>query len=390
MIEITEKYKCCGCTACASVCSHQCITMVEDAEGFKYPKVDTSLCVQCGLCEKVCPMQHPESDKDVIKVIGAKHNDAEVRKASSSGGAFSLIAQTFIANGGVVVGCAMNDKLQACHIVCQTEDELVRLRSSKYVQSNMDGVYPQIRRLLREGRKVLFSGTPCQVAGLRRYLIKSYDNLYCIDVLCHGVPSPKLFREYKQMMEQQYGAKATFVSYRCKKKEWKRLYIDLQFQNGKEYFKSATFDPYMQLFLGNGSQRNACFHCPFTTTHRQGDISLGDFWGIGRNHPELDDEKGISMILVNSDKGSEMFERIKTNTVCFDSTLDQAIAGNKVLVENITGEDKRNSFYATYVSEGLHCAFEKYTTKYSGTKQLYIRLMRSGLDLLRKLTHKGY
>lgn len=117
---------------------------------------------------------------------------------------------------------------------------------------------------------------------------------------------------------------------------------------------------------------------------------MGDFWGIGRNHPELDDDKGISMILVNSDKGSEMFERIKTNTVCFDSTLDQAIAGNKVLVENITGEDKRNSFYATYVSEGLHCAFEKYTTKHSGTKQLYIRLMRSGLDLLRKLTHKGY
>lgn len=390
MINIQDKRKCCGCTACASVCSHQCITMVEDAEGFKYPQVDAEKCVNCGLCEKVCPMLHPESDNEVRNVIGAKHKDAVVRKDSSSGGAFSLLAEEFISNGGVVVGCAMDENLQAKHIICTNKKDIVRLRSSKYVQSNMDGVYPQVRKMLREGRKVLFSGTPCQVAGLRRFLIKPFDNLYFIDILCHGVPSPKLFREYKEMMEAKYKAKANFVSYRCKKKEWKRLYIDLQFQNGKEYFKSATFDPYMQLFLGNGSQRNACFHCPFTTTHRQGDISLGDFWGIGRNHPELDDDKGISMILVNSDKGSEMFERIKTNTVCFDSTLDQAIAGNKVLVENITGEDKRNSFYATYVSEGLHCAFEKYTTKYSGTKQLYIRLMRSGLDLLRKLTHKGY
>lgn len=390
MINIQDKRKCCGCTACASVCSHHCISMVEDAEGFKYPQVDTEKCVNCGLCEKVCPMLHPESDNEVHNVIGAKHKDAAVRRASSSGGAFSLIAEEFIANGGVVVGCAMDENLQAKHIICTNKEDLVKLRSSKYVQSNMDGVYPQIRRLLREGRKVLFSGTPCQVAGLHRYLIKSYDNLYCIDVLCHGVPSPKLFREYKEIMEAKYKAKANYVSYRCKKKEWKRLYINLKFDNNKEYFKSATFDPYMQLFLGNISQRSSCFYCPFTTTNRQGDISLGDFWGIGRNHPELDDDKGISMILLNTNKGEEMFRGIKNDIDSFDSNINEAIAGNKVLVENITGEVKRNHFYADYVSEGLQCALEKNTIKYSPLKQSYIRFMRLSLDLLRKITHKGY
>lgn len=390
MINIKDNKDCCGCTACFSVCAHHCITMIEDAEGFLYPQVDASKCVHCGLCEKVCPMQHPESDNEVRNVIGAKHKDAAVRKDSSSGGAFTLLAEKFIDGGGVVVGCVMNEHLQAKHIICTNKEELVRLRSSKYVQSDMDGVYPHVRKMLREGRKVLFSGTPCQVAGLRRFLIKPFDNLYCIDILCHGVPSPKLFRQYKEMMEAKYKAKAYFVSYRSKKKEWKRLYINLKFDNNKEYFKSATFDPYMQLFLGNMSQRSSCFHCPFTTTNRQGDISLGDFWGIGRNHPELDDDKGISMILLNTNKGEEMFRAIKNDIDSFGNNINQAIAGNKVLVENIHGEEKRNHFYADYVSQGLHGALEKYTINYPMWKQLYIRFMRWGLDLLRKLTHKGY
>ena len=153
---------------------------------------------------------------------------------------------------------------------------------------------------------------------------------------------------------------------------------------------SATFDPYMQLFLGNMSQRSSCFHCPFTTTNRQGDISLGDFWGIGRNHPELDDDKGISMILLNTAKGEELFSGIKHDIVSFESNINQAIAGNKVLIENITGEEKRNHFYADYVSEGLYGALKKNTIKYPMWKQLYIRFMRWGLDLFRKLTHKGF
>ena len=364
--------------------------MVEDAEGFKFPKVDVSTCTDCGLCEKVCPILHPESEKNVTQVIGAKHKDGAIRKASSSGGAFSLFADMVISEGGVVVGCAMDKNLQAIHVICKTKDELTHLRSSKYVQSNMDGIFLQVRKLLQQRQKVLFSGTPCQVAGLRRFLLKPYDNLFCIDILCHGVPSPKLFREYKETMEKRCGAKANFVSFRCKKKEWKRLYIDMLFDNGKEYFKSATFDPYMQLFLGNQSQRSSCFHCPFTTIKRQGDISLGDFWGIDRLHPSLDDDKGISMILVNSDKGEEMYEKIKEGMACFDCNIETAIAGNMVLVENITGEEKRDMFYQSYVAEGLQMSLAKYTDHYSLWEQYYLRFMRWGLDIIRWIRHKSY
>ncbi|WP_370860497.1 Coenzyme F420 hydrogenase/dehydrogenase, beta subunit C-terminal domain [Parabacteroides faecis] len=390
MINITDKNQCCGCTACASVCGHNSITMVEDAEGFKFPKVDVATCVNCGLCEKVCPMLHPESERSVRRVIGAKHQDVVVRKACSSGGVFSLLAEVFIVEGGVVVGCAMDKNLHAVHIICETLEDIIRLRSSKYVQSNVEGIFPQVRKQLLDGRKVLFSGTPCQVAGLRKFLIKPFDNLYCVDVLCHGVPSPKLFKEYKEMMEQLYGSHALFISFRSKRKEWKRLYINLHFDNGKEYFKNATFDPYMQLFLSNKSQRNACFHCPFTTTNRQGDLSLGDFWGIGRDFPDLDDDKGISMILINSDKGKEMYSKIMHQIISFESNLDQAIYGNKVLVENILGEMQRNRYYATYVTEGLQVSFNKHTQHYSFWREYYIRLMRWGLDFIRYMRHTSY
>ena len=390
MINITDKNQCCGCTACASVCGHGSITMVEDAEGFKFPNIDTATCVGCGLCEKVCPMLHPESERSVKQVIGAKHQDAVVRKTSSSGGVFSLLAEVFIVDGGVVVGCAMDKNLQAVHIICETIEDIIRLRSSKYVQSNVEGIFPQVRKLLRDGRKVLFSGTPCQVAGLRRFLVKPFGNLFCVDVLCHGVPSPKLFREYKEMMEQQYGSQAHSVNFRSKKKEWKRLYINFRFDNGKEYFKNATFDPYMQLFLGNKSQRNACFHCPFTTTNRQGDISLGDFWGIGKNFPGLDDDKGISMILINSDKGEEMYSKIMYQITSFESNLDQAIYGNKVLVENILGEEQRDCYYSTFVADGLRVSFEKHTRYFSFWKESYIHLMRWGLDFIRYICHISY
>lgn len=390
MIHIKDKKDCCGCTSCASICTHNCITMVEDSEGYKFPRVDADKCVECGLCEKACPMLHPEASYDVKKVIGAKHKDASIRKSSSSGGIFFSFAENFINEGGVVVGCAMSENLEAKHVVCTTIDDLIRLRSSKYVQSNTEGIYAQVRSILREGKKVLFSGTPCQVAGLRRFLIKDYDNLFCIDILCHGVPSPKLFREYKESKEKEYGAKANFVSFRCKKHQWKRLHIDMLFDNGKEYYKSATYDPYMQTFLSNKSQRNSCFYCPFNTTQRQGDISLGDFWGIGKQYPELDDDKGITMILVNSEKGQKMYDMANTDIAAFDSTLDLAIAGNAVLIEHLPDEDRRNEFYKTYLQEGMSAAFAKHTTYYPAWRQYYLNFMRWGLDLVRKIQHKSY
>ena len=390
MIKITEKYACCGCTACASACPRHCITMEEDAEGFKYPKVNTILCTDCGLCEKSCPMAHPESYNNILQVIATKHNDETVRKASSSGGTFSLLAENIILQGGVVVGCAMDEQMRAKHIFCEKKENLSLLRSSKYVQSDIKGIYPLVRSLLRKGRKVLFTGTPCQVAGLHRYLHKPYDNLFCIDVLCHGVPSPKLLDIYKSKMESKYGSKAEFINFRYKKCEWKRLYTYINFKNGKQYYKYSEYDVYMNLFLSNRSQRSSCFHCPFTSIHRQGDISLGDFWGIGKFMPEWDDDKGISLVLLNNEKGKMLFESIANLLDGIVCDTEKAIAGNKVLCENIIGEDRRNAFYSDFVEYGYDAAIDKHVKIDPYPKQLYFTIMRRVKDRIYKIIKKGY
>lgn len=390
MISISDKSSCCGCTACASICPKGCIRMIEDDEGFKYPVVNPATCINCGLCEKVCPMMHPETENRVQKVYSAKNNDEAVRKTSSSGGVFSIIAQTIVRDGGVVVGCALDESLRARHMVANNENELVVFRSSKYVQSELDGVFIAVKERLREGKKVLFSGTPCQVAGLKRFLRKEYENLFCVDVLCHGVPSPKLYMDYIDREEKEFGSRAVSINFRNKQKGWKRLFIEVIFANSNRYFKFSGFDPYLSLFLNNKSQRSSCFHCPFTTVRRQGDISLGDFWGIGRRYPDYDDDKGISMILIDSEKGARLLDRIAPELCLEERDLDLAIAGNKVLVEPIKGEEARNHFYTDYVRNGYEFAMKQNTSVPSVWRQYFFTAMRSCLDLIRKFLHKGY
>ena len=390
MIRITDKAACCGCTACTSICPNGCIIMIEDDEGFKYPEVNPATCINCGLCEKVCPMKQPKTENRVLKVYSAKNNDETVRKMSSSGGVFSSLAQFVIRDGGVVVGCTLDESLRARHIVARNENELMAFRSSKYVQSELDGVFIAVKKDLREGKKVLFSGTPCQVAGLRKFLMKEYEDLFCVDVLCHGVPSPKLYKDYIDRKEREFGSRAVSINFRNKQKGWKRLFIEVIFANSDRYFKFSGFDPYMSLFLNNKSQRSSCFHCPFTTVSRQGDISLGDFWGIGKKYPDYDDDKGISMILVNSDKGRRLFNQVAPYICIRDSNIDLAMAGNKVLYEPIIGEESRNQFYADYVKEGYEVAINNNAFIPPLWKQRYYSVMRICLDIIRRVFHKGY
>ena len=390
MINIQEKKDCCGCTACDSICPRKCISMIEDIEGFKFPKVDISSCINCGLCEKVCPMIHPNSGFSIINVISAKNKSEVVRSKSSSGGIFSLLAELIIEKGGVVVGCTMDEKQNITHKIAFTKQELIAFRSSKYVQSDLDDTFIKIRDLLRKGRLVLFSGTPCQVAGLRHFLIKPFENLICVDVLCHGVPSPKLFREYLQMLEMKNGSKVINLNFRDKEKSWKRLHMKVDFENGKKYYKFSGYDKYLSLFLNNKSQRNSCFHCPFASLHRQGDISLGDFWGIGKRYPDFDDDKGISLVLLNSIKGKNLYRQIENNVVSFESDIEQAIAGNKVLYQSIVGEEKRNQFYMDYSDYGLQIALKNHVYIDPWLKQQYYIFMRVILDLIRKIFKIGY
>ncbi len=390
MIRIEHNKDCSGCAACADICGHGCIEMNADAEGFAYPHIDATKCVECGLCERVCPIINIPTDNTINKVLAVKNKDELTRFKSSSGGVFELLAKSVLAEGGIVVGCRLDDNTIAEHAIAHNMDELQAMLSSKYVQSSTIGIYKIVRELLCKGHKVLFTGVPCQVAALRNFLITPYDNLLTVDILCHGVPSPQILRDYKDRLEKRYGAKMTSLSFRYKEKSWKRLYINTTFANGKRHFLYAGYDSYMQLFLSDKLQRQSCFYCPYNTLHRAGDISLGDFWGIGKKFPDVDDNKGISMVLINNKKGANLWQTIANQTTYFTSDIDTAIAGNKVLVQHLPSDKASRDFYHDYTTLGFDAAISKHAPEKSWAYQTYYNIMRWGLDLVRKIKHESY
>ena len=221
MIELNSKQNCTGCSACANICPRGCIRMTADEEGFLYPKVNEEMCMDCGLCENVCPMQHKPQQHELLAVYGAKNNDDAVRFTSSSGGMFTLFAEFVLKQGGVVVGAALDEQLAVHHVLVDSLADLPKLRGSKYVQSKIGKIYSEVRQILRAGRKVLFSGTPCQIAGLKRYLVKPSENLLTVDVVCHGVPSPKVYQKHLRELAQEAGEPVVQVKFRDKAKGWK-------------------------------------------------------------------------------------------------------------------------------------------------------------------------
>ncbi|MBD5418813.1 MAG: 4Fe-4S dicluster domain-containing protein [Bacteroides sp.] len=390
MIQIKNKVECSGCAACEAICGHKCITMTQDDEGFEYPKVNEDQCVNCGLCDKVCPIQNIPDNFNVREVLAAKNKDPQQRFDSSSGGLFRIFAEDIIQNGGKVVGCKFDENMVATHALATKIEELQPLMSSKYVQSDIRKIFVKVRKLLLEGNKVLFVGVPCQVAALRNFLFKPYPNLITIDILCHGVPSPKIFREYINSLNLRYGSQVKAVNFRSKEKSWKRLFIKAIFKNNKRHFLYSGYDSYMQLFLSDRLQRPSCFKCPYNTLHRPGDISLGDFWGIGKKDYGFDDNKGISMVIINSEIGQLTWNRIKSHTDCIESDINTAIEGNKVLVQHLPTSRKRDEFYDYYVRHGYQAAILKFAPETPKHVQYYMNFMRWGLDIIRKLKKESY
>lgn len=390
MINIENKKDCTGCGACANICPKNCISMMRDKMGFSYPSVDTAVCIECGACERVCPILTHAKENEPLRVIGAKNKDESTRSTSSSGGTFFELARSVISRGGVVYGCALDSELVARHIRVDTIDGLSALKGSKYVQSDVGTTYREVKELLQEGREVLYSGTPCQIAGLKNYLGKEYDGLLLVDVLCHGVPSPGVFEDYLKYLEDKFGSKPVSVNFRNKEKSWKRLYFEVIFENGKRYFTFCGYDRYMSMFLNNISLRPSCYDCRFTTVNRQGDITLGDFWGIGRKYPERDDDKGISLIIVNSEKGKKAYEDICENLDAFDSDIETAKAGQLILSASVKKHAGYDEFFELYEKQGIKAAAE--TTVYipGRLKRRYEMFKRWALDLARKILKKGY
>ena len=309
--EIADKdLKCNGCAACYNVCPVDAMTMKADEIGFLYPEIDKDICIYCELCKKACPvLNETENNNYKIPQCYAAQAEDEFRKKSSSGGIFSLIASNILSEGGLVVGVSLEDDLTVSHILISSVDDLHKLRKSKYVQSNVGLIYKEIEKEIKNGRKVLFSGTPCQVAGLKSYLGDETNNLYTIDIFCHGVPSNKMLTDYIQ--ETQNG-NVSFVDFRPNEYGWKQSPKKLKIYYGNDSkivdYKDSEFEIG---FHSNLILRDSCYNCKFAEFPRQGDISLGDFWDIKDKDSNLDDDGGTSVILVNSSKGDRLYNSIK-------------------------------------------------------------------------------
>lgn len=363
MIEIVDKKACCGCSACVQRCPKHCISMKEDEQGFLYPEVDKTACIDCGLCEKVCPVINQVQRRLPIKVYASRNADDEVRKNSSSGGVFTVLAEKIIEEGGVVFGAKFNNDWDVIHSKAETREGLVDFRGSKYVQSQIGTTYRDAEAYLKQGRKVLFSGTPCQIAGLKQFLRKDYDNLFTVDIICHGVPSPLVWREYLQKIMRPEGADGrntvlksskgvpviTGINFRDKSTGWKKYgfvvrvksavkadqnSVLLSDKHEQEYIHERFLDNvFIKGFLKDIYLRPSCYDCPSKCLKSGADISLGDFWGIQRYLPDFDDDKGVSLVMINSIKGAEYFNSPKLLNI--ETSYEQALSGNSAIERSV-------------------------------------------------------
>lgn len=335
MIQITDKLKCCGCNACGDICPKDAITFKTDIEGFWYPEVDMERCIDCGLCEKVCPELHigelKKNDYERPITIAAINKDMQVRWDSTSGGGFSALADVMYRKGGYVSGAVYNEDFSVSNFISDNPGDLLRLRSSKYLQSNAGGLYKQIRELLRKGEKVLACGTPCQMAALRSYLCKDYDNLIIVDFVCRGVNSPKVYRKYLDSMERKYGGKVVYVKAKNKELGWRNLTRKVVFDNGKSYYGVRMEDDFRRGYHTNVFCRPSCYVCRYKGFPRMADITIADYWGIERVDKNLDNNIGTSMVLLNSKKGEAYFEQVKDKLEWIYTEFESILPGNIAL-----------------------------------------------------------
>lgn len=338
-----DKFSCYGCTACENICPQNAIKMVEDKEGFTYPEIDETKCIKCGLCERSCIYKNKKISfrYENKKAYAIHNNNSETRKNSTSGGAFTGLCENIINKGGCVVGVKYNENMEAIYDFANTIDECKSFRGAKYVRANPGAIYPKIKQKLEEDKWVLVTGTPCFIAGLRTYLKKSYDKLFTVDIVCHGTPSPKIFRKYIENLEKTYSSKITNFEFRNKKNGWQTPTIKIQFDNGKKIFKLLRENNYGNAFLKSLMHRPSCYNCEFVSDNTMGDLTIGDFWGTRVKYQEMDDNKGISLVLVNSEKGEKIFEEIKENFTIEEIPCEDALLGNHVRPENITTERQK-------------------------------------------------
>jgi coenzyme F420-reducing hydrogenase beta subunit len=338
---------CTGCRACEHICPQHCISMTPNEDGFLYPEIDQEKCVKCGLCDRRCPIHLTfNNDLQQPKVYATYLRDQEKLMQSSSGGAFFAIASYVLENGGVVFGCAFNQNLEAVHICIRDAKGLSRLHGSKYVQSDTLDTFSQAKEYLEKGIPVLYTGTPCQIAGLKAFLTKDYAHLITVDLICHGVPSPIFFKRYISWLEQKIHGKVVSYQFRDKTKCGGSHSGKILYKRRENFISkniSPTLDPYYSLFLKGDNHRPCCYNCKYASPNREGDFTIGDYWGIEQIHPELPTQQGISLLMVNSCKAFNLMPKISTSLKLVETTLEQAAAQNHQLTHPTPKSEKRDA-----------------------------------------------
>ena len=335
MINIQNNMDCCGCNACGDVCHAEAITFPVDHEGFWYPKVDKDKCNDCHLCEKVCPMLHIDelknNDLPEPKVYGGYNKDIVIRFDSTSGGLFSLLAQAIYKQKGYVSGAIYTDDHKVVNFISNDKEDLKRLRGSKYVQSNAEGLYKQIKQLIVSGEKVLACGSPCQMAALRSYLRNDYENLIIVDFLCSATNSPKVFDKYKESLEARYRSKIVSIK-NNKDHGWHSSTLKITFEDGEIYYGEGHEDDYRRGYHNNVFERPSCYECKFKGIPRMSDITLGGFGGIGQIDPSLEQNLGTSLIIVNSKKGMNFFKSVQDKLVVKEFSMNDILPFNRAAI----------------------------------------------------------
>lgn len=377
---------CSGCSACFSICPKSAITMEPNEEGFLYPVVNQDMCVNCHACEHVCPVLHPSPISKNPIGYAARSKDKDVRLASSSGGIFTELAKSILNSGGVIFGCKLDDTLTAIHAKIDTLEGLKSLQGSKYVQSDLKNTFKEAKTILQSGREVLFSGTSCQIAGLKHYLKKDYPNLLTLEVICHGVPSPAVFAKYKSDVEEREKTTIQRISFRNKHYSWRRCALELAFANSRANLEDLRSNIYFNAFLSNICLRPSCYRCKAKSGRSLADITLADFWGIEKVCPSLDDNTGTSAVILHSQKAKDIWKQMSPALDYEQVPLKSITAGNPTYhrsVFYIPIAKNRKLFMQSFKTQSFENAY-----KNSSQKPWYILFARKCYIILLKVLKK--
>ena len=408
MIQISDKAKCCGCLACVNACPAQCIVPRHDREGFNYPVANPDLCINCGKCEKVCPVQNPMEPRKPIEAYAARSSasttttaraantansaNATTSDGSSSGGIFPLLATKFIENGGVVYGAALAPDLTVEHIEVTDKEGLEKLKGSKYVQSELYSAYEEIRDYLQDNKKVMFTGTPCQIAGLKKYLGSQTEGLLTVDVACHGAPSPGLWEKYIKAFEETHRCKIKSVNFREKSQSWRHYDVVYEVEKTESASKerstvrvSAEDEIFISLFRQDMTLRPSCYNCPARNGRSGSDITLADLWSVHKVAPHMDDDKGASLVLLNSERGKALFETLEIEEIC-KVAPSEAMTENGGFATAVQMPQKREEFFkGVHSTKNLLKYMKGYVIRTPLHKKIYRKIRRTLSKMKRRL-----